>query len=87
MSVDVFGLPESIVSVPELVATMINAASPREGPMETMDDTPFAGFLSIPYNWLSTLMSIHAHSDSFKIAVCIYNFPRKKNDPLTGRKS
>ena len=39
VSVDVFGLPESIVSLPELVAKMRKAASPREHPMETMDAT------------------------------------------------
>ena len=54
MSVDVFGLPESIVSLPELVAKMRKAASPREHPMETMDATPFAGSLSMSFDGLST---------------------------------
>jgi hypothetical protein len=48
VNVDVFGLPESIVCLPELVTKMTKAASPREHPMETMDATPCAGSLSTP---------------------------------------
>ena len=60
VSADVFGFPESIASFPELVATMIMAASP----METVDAIPFAESLSMPYNWLSTLvqMNVHTHA-------------------------
>ena len=70
---DVFGLPESIVSLPELVALMMNAVSPRERPMGKMDATPFAVSLSMSYNWLSTLVRTNVHTPHTRMVIASKN--------------
>ena len=47
------------------LARVMNAVSPRERPMGTMDATLFAVSLSMSYNWLSTLVRTNVHTHAW----------------------